>query len=97
MADGRKNNGGHSTKAKRPNDKRLSTKSEQLKLIEKLSPIEPEAHEALAQGVKDGNFNYVKLFFEYMYGKATDKKEISLTDDTIKQFVIKGAKGNTDK
>lgn len=63
--DGRKNNGGHSTKGfagRKP-------KSDEQKLIEKLSPMEDIAHQALKENVTAGEAWAVKLYFEYMYGK----------------------------
>ena len=46
--DGRKNNGGHSTKGRAGR----KPKTEELQLIEKLKPLEPLAYEALKEGLK---------------------------------------------
>jgi hypothetical protein len=60
--DKRKNNGGHSTNGGR------KSKAEEQSLIEKLSPLEPKAYEALEAALNDGKDWAVKLFFQYNYG-----------------------------
>jgi len=65
MADGRKGNGGHSTKGvagRKP-------KVEEQALIEKLSPLEDSAYKALRKAIASDESWAVKMFFEYMYGK----------------------------
>ena len=79
MSNGRKNNGGNSTKSTKEND--LRKKDKQLELIEKLSPLEPFALDQLSKGVKNGDFRYVKLYFEYKYGKPKETKDIKLEID----------------
>jgi hypothetical protein len=61
--DGRKNNGGHKTNGGR------KPKADEQQLIEKLTPLMPEAYKALEDALKDGQGWAVKLSFEYMYGK----------------------------
>lgn len=68
--DGRKNNGGHSKGGRKP-------KAEELKLIEKLSPLEPIAHEQLRKALSEGKDWAVKMFFEYMYGKPKQQTDIT--------------------
>ena len=77
--DKRKQNGGHSTKTTKETD--LRKKDKQIELIEKLTPLEPEALEQLTKGVKDGDFRYVKLYFEYRWGKAKETKDIKVEVD----------------
>jgi len=60
--DKRKNNGGHSNGGRK-------SKSEEMQLVEKLGPLEPTALKALKDGVNTGEFVWVKLYMEYMYGK----------------------------
>ena len=43
-------------------------KIEEQKLIEKLSPLEPEAFKALTKAIDEGKDWAIKLFFNYMYG-----------------------------
>lgn len=77
--DGRKSNGGHSTKgfAGRP------PKCDEQKLIEKLSPMEDEAHEALRTNVQAGEAWAIKLFFEYMYGKPKQSVDHTTGGDKL--------------
>ena len=44
-------------------------KADELKLIEKLSPLDDLAFKNLESGVKSGDFQYLKMFFEYRFGK----------------------------
>ena len=77
MADGRKNNGGHSTKGvagRKP-------KADEQKLIEKLGKYEDKAHEVLEEAVKDNKPWAVKMYFEYMYGKPKETKDVSISGD----------------
>ena len=70
--DGRKNNGGHSTKGyagRKP-------KAEEQKLIEKLTPLEPKAFKTLERAIDDNQSWAVKLWFEYMYGKPKESVKI---------------------
>lgn len=73
MGEARSNRGGA-----RPNSGRKS-KSEEQKLIEKLSPMEDIAHAKLKEALSDGEQWAVKLYFEYMYGKP--KQQISHSGD----------------
>lgn len=50
----------------------------------------PDAFKALAKGLKDGDFRFVKLFMEYYAGKPTEKKEISLDNDLAQVIVNLG-------
>jgi len=45
-------------------------KIEEIKLIEKLSPMDDIALDKLKMLLEQGDFNALKLFFEYRYGKA---------------------------
>lgn len=48
------------------------SKAEELKLIEKLTPMEEIALQKLKAGIDKGDFAYLKLFFEYFYGKPSE-------------------------
>lgn len=71
--DGRKNNGGHSTKGKagRP------PKSIEQKQIEVLTPLEPLALEVHKKALEKGEAWAVKLFYDFYYTKPKhpDTKE----------------------
>jgi hypothetical protein len=71
MADKRANNGGARTGAGR------KPKAEELALIERLSPLDDLAIKKLEAGVKQGEFAFIKMFFEYRFGKPKEKVEHS--------------------
>jgi hypothetical protein len=54
------------------------SKAEEQKLVEKLSPIEPKALEVFKKAIQEEKQWAVKMFFEYMYGKPTDNKNIDV-------------------
>jgi len=66
---------------KRPGAGRKS-KSEEINLIEKLSPLEDAAYNALKSGVEKGDFKYVQLFYNYYAGKPKETKDITINEDT---------------
>ena len=79
--DNRKNNGGHKTNGGR------KPKVEEQKLIEKLTPLAPQAYKALKNSLEDEQGWAVKLFFEYMYGKP--KQQIEQTNINYNQELTK--------
>lgn len=44
-------------------------KSDEILLIEKLSPLDETAFNMLKKGVETGSFHHLKLFYEYRFGK----------------------------
>jgi len=72
FVDGRKNN-----KGTIGNSGGRKPKVEEQKLIEKLSPLEPVAHEALKDALAEGKPWAVKLFFEYLYGKPRQSVDVT--------------------
>ena len=81
MTDGRKNNGGHKNGGRK-------SKAEEQKLIEKLTPLAPQAYIALEKSLKDNQGWAVKLFFEYMYGKPKQQMDITSNGDDLTIPVI---------
>ena len=73
--DKRANNKGHAGKARR------KSKAEEIQMIERLSPLEPKAYEALEKGIAEGNFKYVQMFYNYYAGKPKETKDISITSE----------------
>ena len=57
------------------------SKSDEVKMIERLSPLEPKAFKALEKGVEDGDFKYVQLFYNYYAGKPKETKDISINSE----------------
>lgn len=67
-------------------------KADEIELIEKLSPLDDIAFKKLEEGLKGGEFQYVKMFFEYRFGKpnqtidANVKGEMGLTWNEVKTY-----------
>jgi len=72
--DKRKNNGGHTTAGRK-------SKADEVALIEKLTPLEPLAFEALQKGLEQKDFKYVQLFYNYYAGKPRETKDITINED----------------
>ena len=73
MADGRKNNGGHSTKGK-AGRKPKTTEDEKLKLMRSVMDDETFV-KSVAKKIKEGSESLMKLWFEHLYGKPTERTE----------------------
>jgi hypothetical protein len=71
----------------RPNSGR-KPKADELKLIESLSAYDELAKNALLKGVEEGQFNYIKLFLEYRYGKPKQQVDITSMDESIQRLLI---------
>lgn len=56
-------------------------KTDELLMIEKLSPLEPKAFEELKKGIEKGEFAFVKLWFQYMYGKPKQITELNVVTE----------------
>ncbi len=54
------------------------SKSEEVQLIERLTPLEDKAYKALEAGIENGDFKYVQLFYHYYPGKPKETKDITL-------------------
>jgi hypothetical protein len=69
--DKRKFNGGARKGAGRP------AKADELKFLEKLDKHidQDEAIKSLKELIRDGNFNAIKLYFEYRFGKPKEVVE----------------------
>lgn len=57
------------------------SKSEEVALIEKLTPLEPLAFDALEKGLERGDFKFVQLFYNYYAGKPRETKDITLNSE----------------
>ena len=56
-------------------------KAEEIQLIEKLTPLEPLAFDALKAGLEKGDFKYVQLYYNYVAGKPKETKDIHINDE----------------
>jgi hypothetical protein len=66
-------------------------KSDEIQLIEKLTPLDEAAYKELEKGVKAGSFNHLKLFFEYRFGKPKQLIGLVTENETLEQvFKIGG-------
>ena len=83
MADGRKNNGGHSTKGK-AGRKPKSDEEAKLALMRSVLPDE-EFMKRVAKKIKEGSETLMKLWFEHLYGKPKERKDINLSGE-VKTF-----------
>ena len=86
MADGRKSNGGHSTKGKAGR----KPKSDEIKLIERLTPMADAAYDALKKGIDKGDYKFVQLFFAYYAGKPKESKDITSNGETVQTIINLG-------
>jgi hypothetical protein len=50
-------------------------KADEIKLLERLSPMDDVAFEKLKEGVSAGDFQFIRLFMEYRYGKPKQQIE----------------------
>lgn len=67
---------------RRPNAGR-KTKDREQQLIEQLAPYEAEAIEKLAEAMEAGEAWAVKLFFEYRWGKPTQRTDVKAEGITV--------------
>lgn len=64
------------------------TKADEHLLIEKLTPMNDDAIEALHRGVKRGDVYFVKMFMEYFYGKPRETVKMTHAIEQGQQFKI---------
>lgn len=86
MADGRKNNGGHSTKGKAGR----KSKAEEIQLAETMDNIldYPDALYSLAQLVRSGDIQAVKLWLEYRLGKPQQRVDLTTKGNQFPSTII---------
>jgi hypothetical protein len=84
MADKRANNGGAREGAGRP------SKADEIKLIERLTPMADAAYDALKKGIDKGDYKFVQLFFAYYAGKPKESKDITSNGETVQTIINLG-------
>ena len=57
------------------------SKTDEIQMIERLSPLDEIAFEKLTKGIEAGDFNYIKLFFNYRFGKPKQIQEITVNSE----------------
>lgn len=53
------------------------SKAAEAALVERLSPMDDTALTKLKEGIAKGDFQFIKMFFEYRFGKPKEKIEHS--------------------
>ena len=91
MSDGRRNNGGARKGAGR------KPKIDEIKMIERLTPMADDAYKALHEGIKSGSVHFVKLFFEYYAGKPKQIVEAEVKADDVTRSVLEFIKIKDDE
>lgn len=81
---------------KRPGSGRKG-KAEEIQLIEKLGPMAPDAFDAIAKGVKTGDYSYVKLFMEYYAGKPRERVDITSLGEKLQNIQVEIIRNTVDK
>jgi len=81
MTDKRKNNGGHSTKGYAGR----KSKENQLKLIEQMDAVEiPDTlWRILADKVKEGDTQAIKIWLSYRYGKPKQYTDVTTNGNQV--------------
>ncbi len=80
--DGRRKNGAVKGVSRQQGRK---PKAKELEIIQALTPLDKIAFESLKKGVENGEYNFVKLYFEYRFGKPKQLIEIEETKVQPKQ------------
>ena len=64
------------------------SKAEEQKLIENLTPMNPDALKELSKAVQGGEQWAIKLFFEYFYGKPQQRIDVTTNEESINIPII---------
>lgn len=65
-------------------------KATELELIELLTPLDAIAFKSLEKGVKAGEYQYIKLYFEYRYGKPKQVIDNSTNQMLAPKIILVG-------
>jgi hypothetical protein len=57
------------------------TKFQEMELIKRLTPLDDVAFAALEKGVRAGDYPFVRMFFEYRFGKP--KESVTIDDNSV--------------
>ncbi len=83
--DGRKNNG--AKPGGNPGAGRKA-KADEIKLIERLSPMDDTALNELKKGIKAGDFQFIKLFMDYRFGKPKERVDVTSDGEKINSIQV---------
>ena len=56
-------------------------KSDEIKLIERLTPMADEAFKQLQIGVKAGDYKFIQLYLAYFAGRPKETKDINVVNE----------------
>jgi hypothetical protein len=65
---------GTSASGRKPNEINIA-------LIQKLTPLDDIAFDMLKKGIEEGKFPYLKLYFQYKFGRPREMKEININSN----------------
>ncbi len=60
----------------------------ELELIERLTPFDDIALKELEKGIKRGEFAFLKLFLEYLFGKPKEQTSVDLVNIPAPQIIL---------
>lgn len=90
MEDKRKNNGGHNTAGRK-------SKAEEQNLIEKLTPLMPEAFTQLQIAISTGKDWAIKMAFEYYFGKPKQQMDVTSMGEKLQNIINLGVGVNPEE
>ena len=90
MEDKRKNNGGHNTAGRK-------SKAEEQNLIEKLTPLMPEAFTQLQIAISSGKDWAIKMAFEYYFGKPKQQMDVTSMGEKLQNIINLGVGVNPEE
>ena len=61
-------------------------KSEDLKMLERLTPLDDIAFEKLKEGIEAGDFKFIRLCFLYKWGSPKQMQEVTVTNTEVPIF-----------
>lgn len=88
--DRRKNNGGHSTKPKSPNDKRLAKKFDYETMIESMDEALPpnEVWSIVVGHIHSGDLKALELFVKYRFGAPKQSVDITSGGEKLPTLMV---------
>lgn len=63
-------------------------KADEVALIERLSPFDDLWFKKMEEGLKGGEFPFIKLFAEYRFGKPRERVDVTTDGDKLTGFTV---------
>lgn len=88
--DRRKNNGGHSTKPKSPNDKRLAKKFDYQNMIESMDDVLPpnDVWAIVANHIHGGDLKAIELWVKYRFGAPKQSIDVTSGGERLPALMV---------